>query len=389
MSVEQISLSSPPEQQRPLHEEISVDGLKKQYGVDVSGLCQGVSESIRDKFLQEINSYLVVLSHQDNSSQKVSHIADFVQVLSWYLWFSGDDIALHLPSLPQWLSGYRFKDSVGNDELIVYLDNFFLFQGKQEEATVEQKEATVEKWKVRVEQQEVIVDQQEVTVGDKIIIENREKLWLAKEQEKILTLMSELRSDSKIDTFFSSLNRDEKFKDFVESSRPFFKDVPFTDRLSFERYMQLVYFLDQVELWEVTIIDEKVREQIWGLDRLLVGVERRMGIVRPRLTYESIEYVEGADSGSLATIGQPEVFSMVQVPSWANIFEHVEDTYQDEIFGDESEYLQSLWVEEVEMLDLYPPIIKVWVDGERQGTLWMTMGGVLVDFWEGKYRVGV
>jgi len=26
--------------------------------------------------------------------------------------------------------------------------------------------------------------------------------------------------------------------------------------------------------------------------------------------------------------------------------------------------LQSLWVEEVEMLDLYPPIIKVWVDGE-------------------------
>jgi len=52
---------------------------------------------------------------------------------------------LHLPSLPQWLSGYRFKDSVGNDELIVYLDNFFLFQGKQEEATVEQKEATVEK----------------------------------------------------------------------------------------------------------------------------------------------------------------------------------------------------------------------------------------------------
>ena len=68
-----------------------------------------------------------------------------------------------------------------------------------------------------------------------------------------------------------------------------------------------------------------------------------MGIVRPRLTYESIEYVEGADSGSLATIGQPEVFSMVHIArSGKNIFEHVEEKYQDEIFDDWREYLQSL-----------------------------------------------
>ena len=353
MSVEQLWSFSTLEHQQVVDNEISVDSLKEKYGVDVSGLTHGVIEDVCNCFLLQMNTLLNSLSPENCDSLNV-----FFTDLTWLLQYESENNkskkyknSSHLQFLPWWFSRFNFSFPLGDKWLMTYYDDFLDLQQKNKEKQVAQEEIRVQAFqKLSLNTEHIVVDEQ---------------IKLKEQQQEIATSLAGLRGDDEINAFFVWLDWDNNFQKFMKDSQPLFDGVPFTDTLSFERYMKLVYFLNQVKEWAMPIANNEVREQISGLDRLLVGVERRMGIVRPRLTYESIEYVEGADSGSLATIGQPEVFSMVHIArSGKNIFEHVEEKYQDEIFDDWREYLQSLWVEEVEMLDLYPPIIKVWVDGE-------------------------